>query len=200
MARRSTGPRPTRPGPAVPVLPGTRPFQVRQARPAPAGDLEDPVERAERFGHHLGRIVGQAPATAAPEPIQRQSGRSAGANDQALDVGRSSIHGRGVFAKRAHSPGSKIGVAAMPRQGGDGKAHWELSSGARFTNHQTRPNAKNVKEGGRLVLAATQPIRADDEVTVDYNHVGQVVGDDSLTWRGKKVPDANAESFFRREG
>lgn len=96
----------------------------------------------------------------------------------AVEVRASGIHGVGVFARREIKAGSVVGrfhgkrverggmyVVKQPT-GGEEVVRVELTGPYKFLNHACNPNAKF--EGS--ILVAVRPIRADDEITMDYGH------------------------------
>lgn len=146
--------------------------------------------------HSFGNVAVTAP------PIQAQAqaqGQHAGGTSPHLDVRSSPIHGKGLFARGAFHPGDLIDVGATARQEGAGRKVWEETPQARYTNHHDQPNAKISASGGRLLMTAGRSIRPDEEVTVDYDEVGEQIGGDRLTWRGKTVPSGRAAAAFFRD-
>ncbi|TPV93490.1 MAG: SET domain-containing protein [Myxococcales bacterium FL481] len=87
-------------------------------------------------------------------------------------VAESSVHGKGVFAKREISRGEPIGEYKGPQARRNGShvlwvSESEGRSGRnalRFLNHSRRPNA----EFDGYVLYARRRIRPDEEITFDY--------------------------------
>ncbi|MEP7294894.1 MAG: SET domain-containing protein [Burkholderiales bacterium] len=119
----------------------------------------------------------------------------------AVEVMRSEIHGRGVFARKALRAGQLVGEYAGKRYGPDEvHAEWNdkltylfgLSDGSiidgaqggnatRHINHACAPNVEAVESygaGGELIVKvrAMRRIRAGEEILLDYALV--VDGDD----------------------
>jgi hypothetical protein len=93
----------------------------------------------------------------------------------AIEIKRSPIHGNGVFARRDFRPGQVIaryrgrpsgseGRYVASHDGDGGSGHHEITGPLRFLNHSCRPRAE--LEDFRLV--ALLPIRAGEEITIDY--------------------------------
>lgn len=108
-------------------------------------------------------------------------------------VGRSAIHGRGVFAAVAFEPGARVGEyrgrridraemerrwRALARESGhtfffvvDDDVVIDASvggNGIRFINHSCRPNCTTVAEEGRIYVEAVRRIAPGTELTYDY--------------------------------
>ncbi len=93
-----------------------------------------------------------------------------------IDVKKSSIHGRGVFASRRVARNQFIGEYAGRRTrkngryvlwitGENGSAYGvEGSNSLRYLNHSSRPNA----EFDGVELYSTRVIRPNDEITIHY--------------------------------
>ena len=90
-------------------------------------------------------------------------------------VARSSIHGRGVFAKRRIEKGTLIGRYAGPPAKRDGKyvlwvpkqRSWVGIRGRnalRYLNHSSKPNAEMAEDE----VWAIKTIRPHQEITFDY--------------------------------
>lgn len=109
-------------------------------------------------------------------------------------VGRSPLHGRGLFAKRDFAKGDRImeyGGEKVPKKEGERRTEaqwargrvytfelnkrWDLDGSprwntARLANYSCDPNAESENEGGRHIwIVAKRPIREGEEVTYDYN-------------------------------
>jgi SET domain-containing protein len=109
-------------------------------------------------------------------------------------VGRSGVHGRGLFATRDLRKGAYVmeykgeavskaeGNRRTDRQWDQGRVYtFELSrrrdldgsirsNVARLANFSCDPNCESENEGGRHVwIRALRPIRAGEEITYDYN-------------------------------
>jgi SET domain-containing protein len=91
-------------------------------------------------------------------------------------VGRSSIHGSGLFAREPISDGEEIGRFEGRRtrrdgryvlwvaQGRSGYRGIEGTTDLRYVNHSSAPNAEFVQD----VLVALAPIAPGDEITCHY--------------------------------
>ena len=109
-------------------------------------------------------------------------------------IGRSGVHGRGLFATRALPKGTRImeyvgervtkkeGSRRTDRQWDQGRVYtFELSrrvdldgsvrsNVARLANFSCEPNSESHNEGGRHIwIVATRAIKAGEEITYDYN-------------------------------
>jgi hypothetical protein len=89
-------------------------------------------------------------------------------------VGKSSIHGKGIFASAPITKREIIGPATV-----NGKR----TPIGRFTNHSDTPNAEIVMENGIVYLIALKNLRgctggqAGDEITADYRKNRQLRGE-----------------------
>jgi hypothetical protein len=109
------------------------------------------------------------------EPIVRRLPRLR-LPSRAIELGRSAIHGRGVFARRDVRPGAVIaryrgrriereGTYVATHVDADGTERWhEITGLLKFLNHSCRPNAE--LRGFRL--RALRPIARGQEITIDY--------------------------------
>jgi len=108
-------------------------------------------------------------------------------------VGRSGVHGRGLFAKGDLRKGERVieyvgpkvgkkeGVRRTERQWKTGRLYvfelnrrYDVDGGvawntARLANHSCDPNCESVIEGGRIWIEALRDIGAGEEITYDYN-------------------------------
>ena len=106
-------------------------------------------------------------------------------------MGRSNIHGRGLFAVRcievgetvAEYLGELITKAESARRQARRRqififemdAHYDLDGAgrgnpARWANHSCEPNCEAVAERGKIVLCALRTIAAGEELTFDYGY------------------------------
>lgn len=97
-------------------------------------------------------------------------------SDSRVYVGRSPVHGRGVFASRLFTRGDKIGEFEWVETKRDGKfVLWvEQDDGSeigcrgtnemRYLNHSKRPNA----EFDGFDIVAVRKIQPDCEILIDY--------------------------------
>ncbi|MFL6657777.1 MAG: SET domain-containing protein [Massilia sp.] len=118
---------------------------------------------------------------------------AAAADKLAYEVRRSSVHGNGVFARRAIDAGECIieytgerissdeSALRAERSGGpinhtfffsladgnviDGGSH---GNDARFINHACEPNCEAYEEEGRVFIHALRPIEAGEELNYNY--------------------------------
>jgi hypothetical protein len=80
-------------------------------------------------------------------------------------VGKSKIHGKGVFPLDWFEAGQEIGLLT------DMYFHRTRVIG-RFINHSSNPSAHMVPLYGRgMMLLASRPILLEDEITIDYHDV-----------------------------
>jgi hypothetical protein len=85
----------------------------------------------------------------------------------AVQLGKSSIQGTGVFATGDFEAGDVVAPARV-----EGKR----TPAGRYTNHAKSPNAvMALRENGDIDLTATQPISAGEEVTVNYRQVLELI-------------------------
>lgn len=100
-------------------------------------------------------------------------------------IGRSGLHGIGLFAVEDLAEGEEISPA---RVGG------LRAPAGRYTNHAKYPNCVFVRaEDGDLYLVARRDIRLGDELTVDYRQSARVNGwDDQFPEPG--IPAAEEDA------
>jgi SET domain-containing protein len=105
-----------------------------------------------------------------------------------LRVGRSKIHGRGVYADQDIPPNRKVieytGEKITKKEARKRRhtpylfvlSHrWMLDgavngSGAELVNHSCAPNLVTRIFKGRIIYMSLRPIRKGEELTVDYNY------------------------------
>ncbi|WP_120296894.1 SET domain-containing protein [Paraburkholderia sp. BL23I1N1] len=110
-----------------------------------------------------------------------------------IAVRRSTVHGRGVFATRELAPGELVceylgeripwdeALRRHPRDPAhpDHTFYFDLGDGtvidgavggnsARWINHACRPNCEAEDHNGRIFILTVQPIRAGEELSIDY--------------------------------
>lgn len=98
-------------------------------------------------------------------------------DNELVYVGRSPIHGRGLFSSGPIAAGQLIGVYEGPivtedgphvlwieDESGDSWTGYDGTNEMRFMNHSASPNA----EMDGLYCHALQDIAADMEITIDY--------------------------------
>lgn len=81
-----------------------------------------------------------------------------------IRIGRSPIHGDGVFAMRTFAAGDVIAPARIGNQ---------RTPVGRFVNHARNPNCVMALQGEEIVLVAVQDVLTDDELTVDYRQASR---------------------------
>jgi hypothetical protein len=116
-------------------------------------------------------------------------------------MGESEIAGQGIFASRDYPPDAVIGVG-LTDGGKDelGVQIWNLTELARYCNHQTRANAKLVRDGDLYHLVASRPITQDEEIVADYAQVSRAIGPYArMLWDGKPIPTKDLSEFTERE-
>lgn len=113
-----------------------------------------------------------------------------------IQVRRSSVHGRGVFALRAidageriieytgeriswkealrrhpHDPAQPTHTFYFQLDGGDVIDALHGGNSARWINHSCAPNCEASEENGRIFIHALRPIAAGEELNYDYGLV-----------------------------
>jgi len=125
------------------------------------------------------------------------SGNTEGLSSGAYVVGRSGIHGRGLFAARGLKMGERIVEYVGERKmdgGGEENGKRKMENGrdrrvgvyvfevgegvyldgeipgnaARWINHSCAPNCEAVEEAGRVWIFARQDVAEGEELTFDY--------------------------------
>ena len=115
-------------------------------------------------------------------------------------VAKSDIQGQGVFAGKDYAAGDVIDVA-MHAYGEDefGSKIWNLTTLARYCNHQNRNNVEVRKAGDVFTLVASRPIKQDDELVSDYRQVTRAVGPHSrMLWAGEDIPTTYLEDYAEK--
>jgi hypothetical protein len=130
------------------------------------------------------RVPSPLPRKPWPEPVGWEN----------VSVGRSGVHGRGLFAARALPKGAKVmqykgervtkkeGNRRTDAQWAQGRVYtFELSrrfdldgsprsNVARLANFSCDPNCESENEDGRRIwIVAVRPIKKGEEITYDYN-------------------------------
>jgi hypothetical protein len=112
----------------------------------------------------------------------------------------SDIEGQGLFANRDYKEGDVIELAMYP--GGKDEYNndiYNLTTAARYTNHQFNSNSKIVKEGDNYNLVASKPILEDDEITANYAEVTRTLGPKAVMhWQGEQVPSVDLHKYKER--
>jgi SET domain-containing protein len=101
--------------------------------------------------------------------------RTTAPNNGLTYVGRSNIHGRGLFASRPIARGTVIGhVEGTPTRRNGAYTLWldeengiRVTCNLRFINHSPRPNARYYDD---LSVVALRSIEPDEEITHDYTN------------------------------
>jgi SET domain-containing protein len=107
-------------------------------------------------------------------------------------VRRSSVHGKGMFAMRQFVTGERVieykgeitawdvAVRRHQREGVEGHTFlFGLSDGcvidgscggnsSRWMNHSCAPNCESVEDGGRIFIHTLRPIKAGEELFIEY--------------------------------
>jgi hypothetical protein len=83
-----------------------------------------------------------------------------------VKIGVSPIQGRGVIATAPIEAGEAIGFS---------KVGFFRTPLGRFTNHSKEPNGEMQQVGENYLLVATKDVQTDDEITVDYRAVIQLL-------------------------
>ena len=123
--------------------------------------------------------------------LGRTNGKSAGPEgvDQLVEVRRSRVHGRGVYARTTIPKGQRIieytgsivpWKDASEQEEGPHTFLFGLTNGrdvidpakggneARWINHSCEPNCEAVEEGERVFIYALQTLQPGDELFYDY--------------------------------
>ncbi len=105
-----------------------------------------------------------------------------------LRIGRSKIHGRGIYADQDIPPnrkvieygGQKISMGEAQQRRSTPylfvlNDHWMVDgavggSGAQLINHSCEPNLVTRIVKGHILFMSLRPIRKGEELTVDYNY------------------------------
>lgn len=117
-------------------------------------------------------------------------------------IGSSDIDGQGVFAGRDYEAGESIGLAMTPGDEDEWSAKiWNLTTLARYCNHQANNNVQIQKEDGKFELVASKPISQDDELVASYYQVSRALGPHTrMMWDGKDVPASdNFDDYVEKE-
>jgi hypothetical protein len=115
-------------------------------------------------------------------------------------IGDSEIAGQGVFAGKDYQPGDVIGMAMTCGSKDEyGAQCWNLTTLARYCNHQQKNNVEIKKKDNQFDLIATKPISTDDELVADYRQVTRAVGPYSrMQWEGKDVPTNTLDEYTEK--
>lgn len=113
---------------------------------------------------------------------------------------KSDIQGQGVFAGRDYEAGDVIDIA-MHADGEDefGAKIWNLTTLARYCNHQNNCNVEIRRDGDVFNLVAAKPIEQDEELVSDYRQVTRAVGPHSrMLWAGEDIPTTDLEDYTEK--
>lgn len=115
-------------------------------------------------------------------------------------IGKSPIHGKGMFAARPIGRGETIGVS-LERED-DGSLRQTILS--RFTNHSSSPNMVNVRSGDLFELVALRDIPEGEELLADYAAFATTVApekvpDMSTAFKRRRSPRERQEIVERRQ-
>ena len=130
------------------------------------------------------------------ETAQAKNGSAGAAGGRRIEVRRSGVHGKGVFARRPIAAGTRIveyrgevigwpeALRRHPRDPDDPNHTFYfhvddehvIDGGvngniARWINHSCAPNCEAVDEGGRIFIDALHDIAPGDELFFDYGLV-----------------------------
>lgn len=116
-------------------------------------------------------------------------------------IAQSEIQGQGVFAGKDYKPGESIGLAMSKGDKDEFDSQlWNITTLARYCNHQQNANVEIRKDGDKFDLVATKPIAEDDELVSDYRQVTKAVGPRSrMQWDSKDVPSTDLEDYVERK-
>ncbi len=97
--------------------------------------------------------------------------------------------GQGLFAEEDIPAGEAIYHAGDKQENSYGTNDWEMTQSAMYTNHSRDPNSLVVKEGDKLFTVASRDIPADEEISVSYFQVTNVIGPGSrLLHNNEPIP------------
>lgn len=115
-------------------------------------------------------------------------------------IGQSELQGKGIFAGRQYKKRETIDIAMYA--GGEnefGAKIWNLTTLARYCNHQNNSNAEIVKDGYVFNLVAKTNIEKDEEISADYRQVTRAVGPNSrMLWAGESIPSTDLEGYTEK--
>jgi hypothetical protein len=116
-------------------------------------------------------------------------------------IGSSDIEGQGVFAGQDFAEGDVIGLAMTTGDEDEwGSKIWNLTTLARYCNHQANNNVIIKKRNGQFDLVAYKPISQDDELVSNYYQVSREIGPRSrMVWNGKDIPASNFDDYIEKE-
>lgn len=89
--------------------------------------------------------------------------------DPPVTVGRSAIHGKGLFLTKDAKPGMTVFEMGDLNKYADGGS-WITELGG-LVNHKKDANAEVYEKRGRAYLRVTKPIRAGEELTINYKQL-----------------------------
>lgn len=86
-----------------------------------------------------------------------------------VKVGRSAIHGKGLFLTKDAKPGMTVFEMGDLNKYADGGS-WITELGG-LVNHKQDANSEVFEKGGRAYLRVTKPLRAGEELTINYKQL-----------------------------
>lgn len=101
-------------------------------------------------------------------------------------VGKSKIHGNGVFATQDIALGTDIGVSIPMIRDTPRLRMFHRNTFGLLVNDSKTPNAKTVKRGNDWHFVAIKPIQENEEILVDYQEYLEQVELESFI-SGKQV-------------
>ena len=101
-------------------------------------------------------------------------------------VGKSKIHGNGIFASEDISVGTDVGVSIPMIQDTPVVRTFHRNTFGLLVNDSKDPNAQTVKIGNDWHFVAIKSIAEDEEIVVDYNQYMEQVELESFV-TGKQV-------------
>lgn len=106
--------------------------------------------------------------------------------------------GQGLFADEDIPEGEAIYHAGDKQENSYGTNDWEMTQAAMYTNHSRDPNCLVVKDGDKLFTVAKRDIPADEEISVSYFQVTNVIGPGSrLLHNNEPVPPKDASELAK---
>jgi hypothetical protein len=106
--------------------------------------------------------------------------------------------GQGLFAEEDIPAGEAIYHAGDKQENSYGTNDWEMTQAAMYTNHSRDPNSLVVKEDDKLFTVASRDIPADEEISVSYFQVTNVIGPGSrLLHNNEPIPPKDADELAK---
>lgn len=101
-------------------------------------------------------------------------------------VGKSKVHGNGVFAAQDLNRGEDVGVSIPMIKDTETERIFQRNTFGLLINDSSTPNVRCMKIEGDWHFVAITPIQEGDELLVDYNDYGDKVELESFI-AGKRV-------------